>query len=241
MSSTPTQNSGGKRGKREGEDRIFTVPNLLSTVRLILIPVFFVVYVFFNQTILGCVIFALAACTDWIDGTVARATGAVTKLGKVLDPFVDRLLLIFGVIAVFVTGRIPLWIMILLFARDIVLGSLTLWMKNKHGNDLTVSYVGKTATAFMMTAFASLMVDWPMVSGLGWFEISWLPGFGVGAFSLGIFLAYIGVVLQWVTAGIYLYRGLRYGTTAKDHGPSLREIKRAQAQSEQVNSEKAAE
>ena len=69
-----------------------------------------------------------------------------------------------------------------------------------------------------MTAFGMLLLDWPMVPGLGLFEISWLPGFGAGSFSLGIFLAYIGVVLQWITAVIYLYRGTKYGTTAADHG-----------------------
>ncbi len=203
-----------RRPRRTGEDRIFTVPNLLSLIRLLLIPVFFVLYVFAGQPVAGMVVFAVAASTDWIDGKVARATGAVTKLGRVLDPFVDRLLLIFGVIAVFLTGRLPLWIMVLLFARDIILGILTLSMKKKTGNDLTVSYVGKFATAFMMVAFCMLMLNWPVAGGLGLFEIGWLPGFGTGEFCVGIFVAYVGVVLQWITAGIYLYRGIRYGTTA---------------------------
>ncbi len=218
------------RTRRTGEDRILTVPNLLSLIRLLLIPLFFVLYVFAGQPVLGMVVFAVAASTDWIDGKVARATGSVTKLGKVLDPFVDRLLLIFGVIAVFSTGRLPLWIMVLLFARDVVLGILTLSMKKKTGNDLTVSYVGKFATAFMMVAFCMLMLNWPTMAGLGLFEISWLPGFGAGEFCAGIFVAYVGVVLQWITAGIYLYRGIRYGTTARDHDGAVRGIDAVDAQ-----------
>lgn len=214
-------NGGSAKGSaRTGEDRILTVPNLLSFVRLLLIPVFFGLYVGADQKIPGMVVFAVAACTDWIDGTVARATDTVTKLGRVLDPLVDRLLLIFGVIAVFCTGRVPLWVMILLFARDIILGILTLYLKKVHGNDLVVSYVGKFATAFMMAGFCMLMLDWPMVPGLGLFEISWLPGFGADPVSLGMFFVYIGVVLQWTVAAIYLYRGIKYGTTAADHGVS---------------------
>lgn len=206
--------------KRVGEDRIFTLPNLISFIRLLLIPVFFVLYVFFEQKVPGLVVFVVAACTDWIDGMVARSTGSVTKLGRVLDPLVDRILIIFGVIAVVATGRAPIWIMILVFARDIILGLFTINLKRKHGNDLAVSYVGKAATAFIMVAFAMLLLDWPMVSGLGLFEASWLPGFGEGTFCLGLFIAYVGVVLQWITAAIYLYRGTKYGTTAADHGKS---------------------
>ena len=204
--------------KRTGEDRIVTLPNCISLVRLILIPVFFFVYVVLGENIVGVVIFVIAACTDWIDGLVARSTGSVTKIGKVLDPLVDRILIIFGVLAVVATGRAPLWIALLVFARDIILGVFTLRLKKRTGNDLAVSYVGKAATACIMTAFGMLLLDWPMVPGLGLFEISWLPGFGAGSFSLGIFLAYIGVVLQWITAVIYLYRGTKYGTTAADHG-----------------------
>ncbi len=219
------QNNAGADGAgppfwRTGEDRILTLPNIISLLRLIMIPVFFVVYVFYGQVILGAIIFAAAAATDWLDGQIARGTNSVTKLGKLLDPFNDRVLLIFGVIAIFVTGRIPLWIMILVFARDIILGILLLWMKRTHGNEITVAYVGKFATAFMMFAFCMLMLNWPLVGGLDWFEISWLPGFGAGDVSLGIFFAYVGVVLQWIAAALYLYRGIRYGTTAADHGIS---------------------
>ncbi|MGI6216124.1 MAG: CDP-alcohol phosphatidyltransferase family protein [Coriobacteriales bacterium] len=221
-SSSSSEELAGARKKRTGEDRIFTIPNLLSFIRLLMIPVFFWLYVFAGQEVAGMIVFAVAACTDWVDGTVARATNSVTKLGKTLDPLVDRILIIFGVIAVVVVGRMPLWIMILVFARDIILGTLSIYMKRVHGNDFTVSYVGKFATAFMMVAFCMLMLNWPIVPGLGWFEISWLPGFGAEPYSLGIFLAYIGVVLQWTVAVIYLYRGIRYGTTAKDHGMSTK-------------------
>ena len=214
------QATGNGRPKRTGEDRIFTVPNVISFIRLLLIPVFFVVYVDFHNIPVGVILFVIAACTDWVDGMVARKTGSVTKVGRVLDPLVDRFLLIFGVFAVFVVGRIPLWVLALVLIRDIVLGSLTLKINEEYGRQLTVSYVGKVATAIMMVAFGMLLLNWPLVPGLGLFEASWLPGFGTGTFSLGIFMAYLGVILQWVTAILYLYRGIRYGSTARDHGES---------------------
>ena len=91
------QATGNGRPKRTGEDRIFTVPNVISFIRLLLIPVFFVVYVDFHNIPVGVILFVIAACTDWVDGMVARKTGSVTKVGRVLDPLVDRFLLIFGV------------------------------------------------------------------------------------------------------------------------------------------------
>ena len=203
--------------RRTGEDRIFTVPNVISFIRLLLIPVFFVVYVDFHNVPVGVILFVIAACTDWVDGVIARKTGSVTKVGRVLDPLVDRFLLIGGVLAVFVVGRIPLWVLALVLIRDVVLGTLTLKINEEYGSQLTVSYVGKLATAIMMVAFGMLLLNWPLVPGLGLFEVSWLPGFGAGTFSFGIFLAYLGVILQWVTAILYLYRGIRYGTTSSDH------------------------
>ncbi len=234
--------SGSKpiKQKRTGEDRIFTIPNLLSFIRLLLIPLFFVLYVCYEQTVAGTIIFAVAACTDWVDGKVARATGSVTRLGKILDPFVDRLLLIFGVFAVYLSGRLPAWILVLLLLRDIILGILTICMKKKTGNDLTVSYVGKFATAFMMVAFSMLMLNWPIITGLGLFEISWLPGFGAGQFCFGIFVAYVGVILQWITAGIYLYRGIRYGTTAAHRTEAVSGVKDNSKAEVKVNSENSA-
>lgn len=212
------QVTGGPRApKRTGEDRIFTLPNAISLIRLLMIPAFFIAYVAYHNVPVGVVLFVIAACTDWVDGMVARKTNTVTRVGQVLDPLVDRFLLIFGVIAVFVVGRIPLWVMVLVFSRDIVLGVLTLKINEDTGEPLAVLYVGKVATAFMMTAFAMLILNWPLVPGMGLFEIDWLPGFGDGTFCLGLYLAYIGVVLQWVTAVIYIYRWIRYGTTSADH------------------------
>lgn len=196
-------------------DRIWTIPNLISLIRFLLIPLFFYFFVIVRDNTIGCILFAVAAGTDWVDGQVARKTGQVSNLGKVLDPAVDRVLLAVGVISIWLVGRLPLWLMILVFARDIVLGILALWLKKRHGEQLTVIYLGKVATALLMVGFASLVLAWPVAPGLGLFELAAFPGFGAAAFPVGIWFAYVGIVLSWATGIIYLYRGIRYGSTKK--------------------------
>lgn len=196
-------------------NRVCTIPNLISLIRLMLIPLFFYFYVIQRDNALGCLLFALAAGTDWIDGQVARRTGQVSEVGKVLDPAVDRLLLIVGVISIWLIGRLPLWLMLLVFARDIMLGILTIWLKRRHNEKLTVIYLGKISTALLMIGFASLVLAWPMCPGLGLLESVALPGFGIDPFPMGIWFAYVGIVLSWTTGIIYMYRGIKYGTTKK--------------------------
>lgn len=101
-------------------DRIFTVPNIISFVRLCLVPVFLVLLLNgFN--VAATLLYALAAGTDWIDGQIARRTNAVSRLGQLLDPAVDRILMISGVCGLFLVGRLPLWIILVVLVRDLLL------------------------------------------------------------------------------------------------------------------------
>ena len=96
-------------GKDEVSNRIFTVPNLISFIRLCLVPVFLVL-LFNGYDLMATFLFALAAGTDWVDGQIARRTNTVSKLGQLLDPAVDRILMIAGVAGLFLVGRLPLWL-----------------------------------------------------------------------------------------------------------------------------------
>ena len=88
-------------------DTIFTIPNLISTIRLCMVPCF-IVLLLTGYDILATVLFAVAAGTDWIDGQIARRTHTVSKLGRLLDPAVDRILMISGVVCLLAVGRLPL-------------------------------------------------------------------------------------------------------------------------------------
>ncbi|WP_241155932.1 MULTISPECIES: CDP-alcohol phosphatidyltransferase family protein [unclassified Adlercreutzia] len=176
-------------------NKIFTVPNVISFARLCLVPVYFFV-LFAGYNIAATIIFAFAAATDFVDGQVARRTHSVSKLGKLLDPAVDTILMISGVVGAFAIGNLPLWIMVLIFARELFLligGSVLL---SKFGISVAVIYPGKFATTFLFFGLAGLLLNTPLVPGLGLFSVSWLPGFGIEPVSWGIWCVYIGLALQ---------------------------------------------
>lgn len=190
-------------------NKIVTVPNIITLCRFLLIPVFIYLRFFTPHKYIALAVFALAACTDWVDGQVARRTGQVSRLGKVFDPLVDRFLLATGVISVFIEGSLPLWIVVLLVVRDLLLlieGRVQIYLMDHL---VPVSYVGKFATTFLLFGFCFLLLQVPVVGGLGIAEVSWLPGFGSEAVYLGIYLVYIGVILSVTVFAIYNVRGLR--------------------------------
>lgn len=109
-----------RNAAEEASNRIFTVPNVISAIRLCLVPVFLVLLLH-GYDLMATFLYALAAGTDWIDGQIARRTHTVSKLGQLLDPAVDRILMIAGVAGLFVVGRLPLWIILVVLLRDLLL------------------------------------------------------------------------------------------------------------------------
>lgn len=188
-------------------DKVVTLPNFVTLCRFLLIPVFIFLRFFTPHHFAALVVFAVAACTDWVDGQLARRTGQVSRLGKVFDPLVDRFLLATGVVSVCIEGNLPLWIVILLVLRDLILlieGRVQIYLMDRL---IPVSYVGKFATAFLLFGFSFLLLQMPVVPGLGIADISWLPGLGSQPAYLGIFLVYIGVILSLTVFCIYNVRG----------------------------------
>ena len=90
-------------------NRIATVPNLLSVLRILLIPVFVGLILHHGSEGAGLVLLAFVVATDWVDGYIARHTGQVSNLGKVLDPVADRLAITAALVALLVRGAFPLW------------------------------------------------------------------------------------------------------------------------------------
>ena len=156
---------------------IYTAANVITVLRLILVPISFAVLVTGKNDVASFVLFALAASTDWLDGQIARRTGTVTVIGKAIDPLVDRLLIAAGVLGLYLIGRLPLWIVLLLVTRDVLL-LYGLWRLDKAGRKLSVSYIGKATTAVLLTGFSLLILNWPQVPGLGLIDTPALPGLG---------------------------------------------------------------
>ena len=193
--------------KGEVSDAVFTVPNLVSFVRLCLIPVFFSLLLAGND-LAATVVFGVAASTDWVDGLIARRTNSVSKLGRILDPAVDRLLMIFAVIGLLLSGRLPLWIVALVLARDVVMLFGYFFLLRKYRVRVDVILAGKVATALLFVGAFGLMANWPLVPGLGICDFDWLPGFSFDSVSWGIWPVYAGLVLGVFTTAYYACTGL---------------------------------
>ena len=164
MSEEPQQNSDDQEMVT---DRIFTAANVITFIRLIMVPVS-LGFLLCGNDIVATVLFALTAATDFLDGQVARRTNTVSKLGQLLDPAVDRLLMICAVVGLLAVGRLPVWIVVVVLARDALLLVGGAWLLREHGIRVPVIYAGKVATTFLFIGLAGLMLNMPLVPGLGW-------------------------------------------------------------------------
>src|ERR671914_829227 len=159
----------GPNEARRLEDRVFTVPNALSLARLFMVPGV-VALLLARVDGLAAVVFVLAAVTDFLDGRLARRAGP-TRLGQILDPVADRLMLSSVAVVLAVRGLLPIWAVAILVGRDLLalLGSLVV------GSKIRVNRVGKAATAVLMVAVALVVLIPGTVVG----EIMFYAGFGL--------------------------------------------------------------
>ena len=190
--------------KRKGEDRILTVPNIISFIRILLIPVF-AVLLFKHQDIYAFLIFILACISDGIDGLISRWFNQKTKLGVILDPIADRGLLLVGTIMLCYLDRLPLWILILVLLRDVTFLCGGLYLMKSVNWKPKVIWLGKIATTFFYIGFAMLILGGLFFGiGLGIINVSWLPGFSNDYYFLGIWPVYIGIFLNIFTSTYYV-------------------------------------
>lgn len=189
-------------------NKILTIPNVISFIRLCMVPVYLVLLLN-DQNIAAAIVFAVAAATDFLDGQIARRTHTVSKLGQLLDPVVDRALMIAGVLGVFLVGRVPLWVIVLIVARDALVVGGGAWLLFKKSIRIPVIYPGKFATTFLFVGFAALILNWPLIPGLGLCDAAWLPGFNGVPVCWGIWFIYVGLALSIGTTIYYVYAAIR--------------------------------
>ncbi|MBN2404789.1 MAG: CDP-alcohol phosphatidyltransferase family protein [Coriobacteriia bacterium] len=181
---------------------VYSVANLITILRLLLVPFFFSALVSESSRsdVIALFLYAIAASTDWVDGQIARRTNTVTQFGKIIDPLVDRLLLASGVVGLYLVGRLPLWIPVVLVLRDVFLlyGSYIL---ERNGIRLPVIYIGKATTAVLLVGFTLLI-------GGGVYDV---------LIGVGDWFVYVGMALSLFTAVIYTWQGRRALITARTH------------------------
>jgi cardiolipin synthase len=139
-------------------DRLWTVPNALSVLRLAGVPLFLWLLLGPKQDGWAIVVFVISGLTDWLDGKIARWLNQMSRLGAMLDPLADRLYTLAALIAFAVRDIVPLWVIILVIARDLaVLVCLPLLRRVGYGPP-EVLYIGKGATFVLLYAFPFLLL-----------------------------------------------------------------------------------
>jgi cardiolipin synthase len=131
-------------------NRIATVPNLLSAIRILLIPVFVIMIADPDTRLGGMLLLAVVQSTDWVDGYLARRTHSVSELGKLLDPLADRLAVGAALITFVVQGGLPLWTALTVLVRDGLVLIAAVYLVLTKGPRIDVRRIGKIATFTLM-------------------------------------------------------------------------------------------
>ncbi|HEU4894387.1 MAG TPA: CDP-alcohol phosphatidyltransferase family protein [Acidimicrobiia bacterium] len=171
-------------------NKILTIPNVVSFIRLAAIPVFWWLLLGADDVTGATILFALVATTDWVDGYLARRLGQVTKLGKALDPVADRLMIASAVVAGLIAGIVPVVIAVTLIVRELYMAVLTFGLVARKGGTLEVRWLGKLATFLVYSSIA-----WFYMAAIPFLEVLTLPMAWVGSI--------VGLALYWVTAFQY--------------------------------------
>jgi cardiolipin synthase len=188
--------------RNEVSSRIFTIPNVLSLIRLGLVPVFLVLVIVGNDG-LALLTLVVSSVTDYLDGVLARKLDQVTRLGQLLDPAADRLFIFATLIGLAIRGIVPWWFVAIIVGRDVVLLVLGVVMANYGYGPLPVHHLGKIATFCLFYALPILMI------GQVFTGAAWLTG------PLGWAFAIWGAFLYWWAGGIYLVESARIITISR--------------------------
>ena len=164
---------------------VITVPNGLTLLRALGIPLF--IFLALNRHADGTAILVLvvAGATDYFDGKLARAWKQESRLGELMDPAVDRLYIAATLIVLFMRHVLPLWIIVVLLGRDVILGVMTLAMKRVGIGPFKVTYLGKAATFNLMYAFPLLLLS-TSNSTLG--EVAYVIGWSFAIWGIELYL-----------------------------------------------------
>ena len=190
----------------KGLDRVLTVPNLITLVRLACIPIFLWLLFGAHRQTAAAVLLAVLGATDWVDGFVARRYGQVSTFGKVLDPTADRVLVGTAVISIMVYGAVPLWFGLATIAREVLVSVMVLSLAGLGAARIDVLWVGKAGTFGLMFAYPTFL--------LAYGDATWQAPIKVIAWVTGI----VGLVLAWWAAGSYIgpaRKALRDGRAAR--------------------------
>jgi cardiolipin synthase len=183
-----------------GEDRVLTVPNVLSVFRLVLIGAFMYALLVARSDGWAVAILMLSGASDWADGKIARLMGQSSNLGALLDPAVDRLYMVAVPIAFALRGLVPWWVIITLLARDALLSATLPVLRSRGLTALPVTYVGKAGTFALMSGFPLILLgQWDatwsrVVLACGWAFLIW--GLAIYLWAFVLYLTQVTMVIR---------------------------------------------
>jgi cardiolipin synthase len=151
--------------REELADRVWTVPNALSVLRLLGVPLFLWLLLGPRADGWAIAVLALSGVTDWADGKLARLLDQSSRLGALLDPAADRLYIVATLVALALRSVAPLWLVLVLVGRELVLGVALLVLRRHGYPPLQVHYLGKAATFLLLYAFPFLLLADTLGSG----------------------------------------------------------------------------
>ncbi len=171
----------------------FNLPNTITMLRIVIIPVLFLLLLPPGPTgsLIIAGLFIVAAVTDLLDGYIARRYEIVTTFGKFLDPVADKLIVNAAMILMIPTGRVPAWIAVITIMRDIVVDGIRS-IASSEGIVIAASPLGKRKTLTQIVALSALIIHYPL--------------FGIDAHTVGTVILYVALVLTVVSGADYLLK-----------------------------------
>ena len=176
---------------------ILTIPNALSLLRALGIPLFLWTVLVHDAPLWGVLILAIGGATDYFDGKLARALHQESRLGELLDPAVDRLYIFAMISALYIKGVLPGWVVILLFGRDLVLGLLLIFLRRYGIGPFKVTYLGKAATFNVLYSLPCLLLVNATTGTLS--DVAFVFGWAFAIWGIALYLL-TGV--QYATNGM---------------------------------------
>ena len=182
-------------------DRVLTVPNALSVLRLVLVPVFLYLLLVIHANGWAVGVLMFSGFSDWADGKIARmVANQSSRLGELLDPAVDRIYMVTVPVALAIYGAVPWWIVVTLIGRDVVLAATLPVLRSRGLTALPVTYVGKAATFALMSGFPLILLGhwdalWSrVVLACGWAFLIW--GMAMYLWSAVLYLIQVAMVVR---------------------------------------------
>ena len=177
------------------------LPNLLTIIRMALVPVF-IVFFYLGQDgarlfcVLAFAVFLIASATDAVDGHIARSRNLITNFGKLMDPLADKVLTTAAFIVFVDVHIIPAWMVIVVLAREFIITGLR-GVAASDGVVIAAELSGKLKTVFQMLAICFILLDSAI-------------GNTAGTHSIWVIVSTLGLILLWIAVVLTVYSGVEY-------------------------------